>query len=287
MKLYMVLLLVVLNTCCLFGQKSYLEDTISVNQSMGFDFTNFSPTELPPSETSEKKVYVRPFITDDARVVGNRLAQMETWLRFDKESGQQWFMFAYGPNKKIELTLGGVYGYAKQADHTNSFSYALPLLQAKFLIKEYAPDKGPGFGFVAGTFIPVGSGAFKPAGYGTFGYLTVSQSFGKGDKVLIHGNLGGNYLHIDGANNTIATWGFGTQIKVYKGLHAVGELFSGDPYVPGTGTAYQVGYRYFFNDLIQIDMTFGKGVAGENPLPLWFSAGVRIVTEKFLHKKKK
>jgi len=32
-------------------------------------------------------------------------------------------------------------------------------------------------------------------------------------------------------------------------------------------------------------MTVGKGIAGENIMPLWFSAGVRIVTKKFLKKK--
>jgi hypothetical protein len=32
---------------------------------------------------------VRPFITDDARVVGNRLAQLESWYRQDKETIQQ------------------------------------------------------------------------------------------------------------------------------------------------------------------------------------------------------
>jgi hypothetical protein len=40
---------------------------------------------------------VRPFITDDARVVGWRLAQWESWARFDKHEGQWWHMAAYGP----------------------------------------------------------------------------------------------------------------------------------------------------------------------------------------------
>lgn len=53
---------------------------------------------------------VRPFITDDARVVGYRLAQLESWLRIDKESGQQWLMFAYGPTKYMEVTVGGGLG---------------------------------------------------------------------------------------------------------------------------------------------------------------------------------
>jgi hypothetical protein len=112
----------------------------------------------------------------------------------------------------------------------------------------------------------------------------MSQCFGEGEKWLLHANTGANYLHIDGTNQLLGTWGFGTQVKVYKGMHLVGEVFSGDPYVPRTGTAYQVGYRYFFNDLFQIDMTAGKGIAGRSPLPLWFSAGVRVVTERFLRK---
>ena len=235
--------------------------------------------------TSTKEVLVRPFITDDARVVGERLAQLESWIRVDKEAGQHWILGAYGPNKKLELTAGGVYGYQVEHDSKKTFAYALPLLQAKILFKEYKPNKAPGFGMVVGTFLPVGQGSFKPAGYGTFGYLTVSQCFGEGDKFLFHGNLGGNYLHVDGSNQLISTWGLGTQIKAYKGMHLVGEVFSGDPYIPGTGTSWQAGYRYFFSDLLQVDMTVGDGIAGDVIMPFWFSAGVRIVTEKFLKKK--
>jgi hypothetical protein len=238
---------------------------------------------------SPQKVLVRPFITDDARVVGSRLAQLESWIRIDKETGQHWILAAYGPNKNFELTAGGVYGYQVEHDNDNTnkktFAYALPLLQAKVLFNEYKPNKAPGSSIVIGTFLPAGQGSFKPAGYGTFGYLAVSECLGQGDKFLFHGNLGGNYLHIDGSDNLILTWGLGTQIKAYKGMHLVLELFSGDPYVPGTGTSWQVGFRHFFSDLFQIDMTVGNGVAGEVIMPFWFSAGVRIVTETFLKKK--
>ncbi|MDW8301280.1 MAG: hypothetical protein RML38_02370 [Bacteroidia bacterium] len=227
-------------------------------------------------------VNVRPFITDDSRVVGNKLAQLESWVRVDEVSGQHWALFAYGPNKNLELTLGSVQGYEKEPTHNKiAFSYALPLLQVKYLFKEYQPNKMPGIGAVLGTFLPLGQGSFKPAGYGTFGYITVSQSIGQGDKILIHGNIGNNYLHIDGSNVFVTTWGIGTQIKLYKGMHFVGEVFSGDPYVPGTGASYQIGYRYFFSDLFQIDGTIGKGFAGRNILPFWSSFGVRIVTERF------
>lgn len=226
-------------------------------------------------------LYVRPFITDDARVVGGKLAQLESWFRIDKEAGQHWIMGAYGPNNKLELAIGGVYGFQNDHNSKKTFSYALPLLQVKYLIKEYKPNKAPGLGMVLGTFLPVGSGGFKPSGYGTFGYATLTQCFGEGEKVLLHGNFGGNYLHINGEDELITTWGFGTQIKAYKGLHLVGEIFSGDPYVPGTGMAFQTGYRYFFSDMLQIDMTIGEGIAGENKMPFWVSAGIRIVTDRF------
>lgn len=240
-------------------------------------------TEIPLSsgKSSSTELQVRPFITDDARVVGKELAQLETWFRFDKESGQHWILGAYGPNSHLEITTGGVYGY--QVDHhsKSNFSYALPLIQAKILFKEYKPNQSPGIGMVLGTFLPAGYGAFKPAGYGTFGYLMVSQSFGEGDKLLLHGNVGGNYLHINGEDKLINTWGIGTQVKAYKGLHLVGEVFSGDPYIPGTGMAVQGGYRYFISDMVQIDTTVGKGLSGATVMPLWFSAGIRIVTRRF------
>ena len=93
--------------------------------------------EMPLSsgKSSSTELPVRPFITDDARVVGKELAQLETWLRFDKESGQHWILGAYGPNSHLEITTGGVYGY--QIDHhsKSNFSYALPLYRLKFYLK--------------------------------------------------------------------------------------------------------------------------------------------------------
>ncbi len=171
------------------------------------DWLSLSLPEYPTTFSAQEEGEVRPFITDDARVVGGKLAQVEAWFRTDKESGQQWYMLAYGPNDRLELTLGGVFGYEKPEEGGLHFSYAMPLLQAKYLFREYAPGKLPGVGMVAGTFLPMGKGGFRPPGYGTFGFLTVSQCFGQREDVLIHGNLGANYLHIDGSNEFIHTWG--------------------------------------------------------------------------------
>jgi hypothetical protein len=228
---------------------------------------------------------VRPFITDDARVVGYRLAQWETWLRFDRMTGQQWHAFAYGPHRRLETTLGAVLGYETSPLHSMHFSYAMPLIQAKFLFREYAHGKGPGVALVSGTFLPGGKGEFVPPGYGAFSFLTVSQCFGENEDVLVHGNVGGNYLYANQNHQWIPTWGLGTQIRTWKGFHVLGEVFSGDPYIPGAGVSWQAGFRHFFSDNLQIDGTVGKGIGGSVILPTWFSLGARLVTHKFEKKK--
>ncbi len=228
---------------------------------------------------------VRPFITDDARVVGFRLAQWESWLRVDQQSGQQWHMLAYGPSNRLELTLGSVFGYDKPMPDQREFSYAMPLLQGKYLLKPYESGKPPGIALVAGTFLPGGKGDFVPRGYGAFAFAIFSQSFGDQEDLLLHANIGANYLYANQQNDWVSTWGFGAQWRVYQGFHLVGEVFSGDPYIPGTGLAYQAGFRHFFSDLLQVDATIGKGIAGETIMPFWASVGIRVVTTRFQSKK--
>jgi hypothetical protein len=246
-------------------------------------------TPVPPPAPPIQRV--RPFITDDARVVGAGLGQVESWLRVDKESNQLWLLGAYGPTRWLEVTVGGVVGeergsVAATEPTPGRLTYALPLLQGKALLRPYAAGSGPGFALVGGTFLPEGRGFLQLPGYGTFGYLSVSQAVVRRwtptpkapDPPLVHVNLGVNRLWIGaGPDETVVTWGLGTQLPVRAGAHIVAEVFSGDPYVPGSGTAWQAGTRVFASERLQVDATVGKGIAGDVILPLWWSAGVRIV----------
>jgi len=226
-----------------------------------------------------KAYAVRPFITDDAAVVGHRLMQLETWALFDRFSGQHWLMYGYGPTKWLELSLGAVYGYDRPQPNHTKFSYAMPLLQGKFLLWDYQPNKPPGVALALGTALPFGKGEFVPPGYGAYSFLAVTQCFGKDENVLIHGNIGVNYLYVDKKNRFVPFWGVGTQVKIYKGLHFIGEVISGDPYAPGTGLAYQAGFRYFISDFIQVDAEVGQGLAGKERMPFWLGFGARFVFE--------
>jgi hypothetical protein len=216
---------------------------------------------------------VRPFITDDARVVGRRQAQMEMWVRGDRAAFQHWALTSYGPIDPLELTVGMVHGV--HYEHDRQYSVAGPLIQAKYLLRRPTAGSWPGIAVSAGAFSPTGNGPFKPHGWDTFAYAALTESLTEGDAVLIHGNVGIVNSSIGGRK---ATWGGGSQLRVIGGFHFVGEVFSGDPYAESSGLAFQAGFRHFISEYIQIDATVGSGMTGAPRLPVWGTVGLRLVT---------
>lgn len=215
---------------------------------------------------------VRPFITDDARVVGRRQAQLETWMRGDRGALQHWALVSYGPIAPLELTIGTVHGATYE--HGTDYSLAGPLIQAKYLVRKPKTASWPGVAVSAGVFAPVGYGAFQPHGWDTFGYVALTESLLEGDRILLHGNAG----FVNSQGDQKPTWGIGSQVRIHGGFHAVGEVFSGDPYAESSGVAVQAGFRHFISEYIQIDATVGKGMSGQPRLPIWATVGLRLVT---------
>jgi hypothetical protein len=221
---------------------------------------------------------VRPFVTDDAAVVGERLLLLETSLRLDKTRFQNLNLLAYGPSARLELTVGFIDGFLSEAeDATGKFSLAGPLAQAKYLFKEPTPNGLPGIAAVVGFNTPYGTNNFGNASWGEFAYLAVTQSLGENDLVMIHGNIGAAYGKPDDTWKTITTWGIGTQIRLIGGLHSVAEIFSGDPYTQASGHAFQVGLRYFISRNIQVDATVGSGLGGSSTIDTWAGCGLRMI----------
>jgi hypothetical protein len=223
---------------------------------------------------------IRPFITDDAHVVGKGKVQLETYWRRDRLSLQHWILPAIGPTDWLELTLGGVHGISRFRQHPTAPSYAIagPLAQAKMLLRESIPNKPPGFALVVGGVSPAGRGGFQTPGWSGFTYLAMTQAFIKEDDFLIHVNVGVSGVSAPGLDPAKLTWGVGTQVETLFNFHLIGEIFSGDPYVVGAGGAYQAGFRIIFNDHLQLDGTWGGGLWGSTITPVWFSSGVRIVS---------
>jgi len=222
---------------------------------------------------------IRPFITDDARVVGEGHLQLETWWRRDRRSLQHWAIAAFGPNDHIELSLGGVHGVAR-TPRGGEYAISGPLAQGKFLLSPAIKNRWPGIALAAGAEPPVGKGGFEVPGWSAFAYVAATESLFDDELLLVHANAG--FLAVDATGYTPlrATWGIGTQLRTVAQFHLIGEIFSGDPYVPGSGGAVQYGFRYIFNDHLQLDGTMGTGLWGAQVMPTWFSSGFRIVSHE-------
>ena len=94
---------------------------------------------------------------------------------------------------------------------------------------------------------------------------------------MIHANIGVNYSKPDDYWRYATTWGIGTQIQLFGGLHYVGEIFHGDPYAGDAGGAFQTGIRYFISDKVQVDATVGSGLWRDNKPETFFGCGLRVL----------
>lgn len=223
---------------------------------------------------------IRPFITDDARVVGKGLVQLESWWRRDKDTMQVWALPAFGPTDWLELSAGGVVG-AAHFQSSPAFAASLPLFQGKLLLRPATPNGVPGFAVATGFIPPLGAGAFKTAGVQYYGYLAATESLFDQERMLVHVNVGvAGQAFFAAEPRATMTWGVGSQVRLVAQLHAVVELFSGDPYAGSSGAAVQGGFRYIFSDTVQLDGTVGGEIVGDTPLPPWASSGIRIVSPK-------
>ncbi len=220
---------------------------------------------------------VRPFVTDDARVVGKNLFLVETSLHRDSSALSNLTIFSYGPTEKLELAIGFENGFLLEGENSWKYSVAGPLGQAKYLFTEGTPNGYPGVALVVGANTPYGTNNFNSPSWNHFAYLAFTESFGEKERVLIHANIGINYSKPDDSWKYATTWGVGTQIRLIGGLHYVGEIFHGDPYAGDAGGAFQTGFRHFISEKIQIDATVGSGLWGDNKPETFFGCGLRIV----------
>lgn len=248
------------------------------------------------SSATQPAFAIRPFVTDDARVVGEKLAQLETWVLVDRFVLEHNALAAVGPTSWLEVTAGVVNG----ATHTGprrGYSITGPILQGKALLLPARNNGRPGLAFAAGALAPIGHGSFKPPGWGGFAYFAMTESIGE-EKLLIHANIGlaagdnGNLRSREGFAalppervSFLVTAGVGAQLHVVRGLHAVAEVYYGDPYDPRTGfPASQVGFRYIFSDRVQMDGTMGTTLrevgdaGGHLATEQWGTLGLRVVS---------
>ena len=219
---------------------------------------------------------VRPFVTDDARVVGLHQMQLETSVRYDRDEFTNLNLVAFGPTADSEVTIGFTHGFPLEMESNRSYSMTGPLMQFKYLFWEAKPNSYPGMAAVVGALPNWGKGEFRQDKWSEFVYLAFTESLFDKEAVLIHANIGISTTNPE----SVATWGLGTQIRLIGGLHGVLEVFYNDPYVGKIGGAYQAGFRHIVSDNLQLDLTMGGALFGSEQIPTFVGMGVRIVSDK-------
>ncbi|MCX5812237.1 MAG: hypothetical protein NT178_06805 [Proteobacteria bacterium] len=204
------------------------------------------------------------------------MGQMETSVRYSRDSFSNLSLVALGPTKNSEVTVGFAGGFPIDMESNRSFSVTGPLIQFKYLLWEAKPNSYPGMAMAVGASPPWGRGDFRPEQWNGFVYAAMTESLFDRERVLIHANLGIS----TSSEVTVGTWGLGTQIRMIGGLHAVMEIFCNDPYAGKSGGAYQVGFRHIVSDSIQIDLTGGSGLFGREQINSFVGMGIRFVSDK-------
>ena len=204
---------------------------------------------------------VRPFVTDDARIIDYGQIEIENWLETTHAHGD-WapapgfnMIGGIGLTDWLEVLAGS--GIGRDPGHKTTIGN--PILMTKFLLKPAEVDGRPGYAIGAGSVFDSGRGSMhgKGAVYNLIGMSTYRLYE---DRLNLHVNLG---LRTDkerrGARRTRAFWGAGASVQVFhEQTLVIGEVYAGDPLVLNAPKyAVQTGLRWLYSDYMQFDLTVG------------------------------
>ncbi len=221
----------------------------------------------------------RPFITDDAAVVGKRQYQVETWVQVDKKTFQHWVVPTVGIGDSVEFSASGVHGITYLKDESRRYSYSGPIIQTKFLLMEPSEELIPGWAFALGTIPSTGKGYFVSPEWEHFFYVAGTSNLIKNGSLVIHYNLGRQTSRQYPKRSGALLWGIAIEKKVLEKTYLFTEASNGDIYSINPGTAAQVGFRHDLSQRLQFDGTIGSGIVGRPALPLWITMGIKYFND--------
>lgn len=212
----------------------------------------------------------RPMYTDDARIVDPRSCQVESWVRFNRDSTEYWALPACNPFGFFELTYGG----ARTKDDGASSAFTDNVLQVKSIFKPLEPD-GWGWGLALGTDRHLNRDKANGWPGDEYAYIPLSLSFND-DAQVVHFNAG--FVNRRDIDKYVGTWGIGSEIRLRDDLFFIPEIYGNDrgrPFV-------QIGMRYWIvKDRVQMDATMGNRL-DSNTSDRWFSLGLRLISPPFI-----
>lgn len=207
----------------------------------------------------------RPFVTDDARIVGGGGCQVETFVKRQGKFSERefWFLPACNPSGNLELTIGGYNVHSALPGDSSAV-----ILQGKTLLKPLETN-GAGFALTLGALRPrpvQSASMLNPFinSLGSFSFLD--------DRLVLHANLGA--FDDRQANVTRGTWGIGGEIlllapRLYGIVESYGQR--------GEKPTFHTGFRFWIvPGRVQVDATAGRQNSGP-PERHFHSIGLRIL----------
>lgn len=211
---------------------------------------------------ADEAAAVRPFVTDDARIIDEGQIEAETWLETGYVNGV-WspfpaynIMIGTSVNQWLELIAG--VGVGRDSD--DELTYSNPAFQTKILFNKAQIDSiMPGFALGAGATFDTGRGDMHDVGSN---YYIIGMSTWRfaGDKLMLHTNYGARIDRERGGPQRITPyWGIGYDLEAFHPeVRLIGEVFAGDPLILNAPKyASQFGMRWLPTDHLNFDVTFG------------------------------
>ncbi|MCL1824334.1 MAG: hypothetical protein FWG26_00030 [Betaproteobacteria bacterium] len=217
---------------------------------------------------SQAAYAVRPFITDDARIVDHKACQSEMAIQSERDKTEYRVLPSCNLTGNLELTFGGARSkYDDGGTRTTDV-----VIQGKTLFKSLETN-GWGWGLTVGNSRKPEVHRKAIANY----YVNVPVSFSfRDDRVVLHANLGG--LREKEFDRHRMTWGIASDIQLGERTWMIAETFGQNRGRP----LYQTGFRYaLIPNHVEIDIAYGNRF-GSNTKERWFVAGLRLVSPAFL-----
>ncbi len=233
---------------------------------------------------------VRPFVTDDARIIDYGQLEVEHWLEFGRRPGDTMYAYNFMGGASFtdwfELIVGT--GVGVDTEDGRRLSIINPVIQPKILFLKAEEDGRPGLAAATGVLLPYGKGSLNDRGWGGYGLLLATTRLFD-DWLLLHLNLGATYTDDLGFGaDWRPYWGFGFDLGLLReDFRLIGEVYSGDPLdLEKPRWSTQAGFRWLKSDYVNWDLTFGMQPHLEDHRragghEYWAQIGLRLLFDVF------
>lgn len=246
---------------------------------------------------------VRPFVTDDARIVYKGQLEVETYAgmtiaKGDKPATEARSLQGIAITDRLELIAGG-FGFTYQDNQARPLDM---LIQPKYVLHS-SLGAIPSLSVAAATLFPLSGNRQHWDGYAMahvswFLFTPEASTDPYDNNLAIHLNLGMKSRYDAGpaTYQSKLYWAAGFEVitPVTREVRFLGEVFNGDPFsYEEKFPAYQTGFRWYKSPMVQMDLVF-RGIrngsletqapTGAEFSPGWnytIQAGIRLLFDVF------